>query len=250
MRALILLCLLSLTACSVVGPQQRGVRVVLGTVSEEPKAPGVYLWVPFVISMHKIDITIQNEKVSESSSSKDMQEITAEVAVNWSLSAEKVVETYKTIGDEDDIVKRILIPAVNEVMKASTAKRTAEEVLSQRMALKKDIDDGLLERLARYGITLHDVNIVNLRFSKDFENAIERKQVAEQEAKQAEYTTLKAVQDAKAEVAKARGQAEAQNLLKTTLTHEILESRAIDKWNGVLPQVTNGATPFINVGAK
>lgn len=241
--------LIALTGCSIVGPGERGVRVSLGSVSEDAKQPGAYLWVPVILGMSKINVQIQNKQIEASSASKDMQEIHATVAVNWSLSPEKVVTTYKQIGDEDDVVNRILTPAVNEVMKSATAKRTAEEVLTKRMEMKKDIDSGLVERLSAYGITLHDVSIVNLRFSNDFTNAIEKKQIAEQEAKQAEYTAQKATQEAKAEVERAKGQAASQQLVRASITKEILEQKAIEKWDGHFPQYMggNGVLPFINL---
>lgn len=236
-----------MSACSVVGPGERGVRVSLGKVSDDAKASGAYVWVPFLLGMEKINVQIQKEEVDSSAASKDMQEIRAHVAVNYSLSADKVVETYKTIGDEDDILQRIVIPSVNEVMKSAAAKRTAEEVLTKRMDMKKDIDDGLKERLAHYGITLHDVNIVNLTFSADFSRAIESKQIAEQQAKQAEYVALKATQEAKAEVERAKGTAEAQKLMKSTITAEILQQQAIEKWDGKFPTYMGSTLPFINL---
>ena len=136
-------------------------------------------------------------------------------------------------------------------MKSATAKRTAEEVLTKRLEMKQDIDDVLRERLLSYGIKLHDVSIVNLKFSEGFTQAIEHKQIAEQQAKQAAYVAEKATQDAKAEVEKAKGQAEAQRLLKSTITSEILQQKAIDKWDGRFPQVMgSGHVPFLNIELK
>lgn len=243
--------LMFLSACSVVGPGERGIRISLGSVSDDAKTPGPYLWIPFVFGMKTLNVQVQNTVIKSTAASKDMQDIHAEVAINWSLSPDQVVKTFKEIGDEDDVANRILMPAVNEVMKASTAKLTAEEVLTKRMEMKHDIDNGLKDRLAQYGIRLYDVNIVNLNFSQDFTKAIERKQVAEQEAKQAAYDAQKATQEAKSEVERAKGQAEAQRLLRTTLTSELLQMRAIEKWNGQFPTVMgNGALPFLNLNLK
>lgn len=111
-------------------------------------------------------------------------------------------------------VTRIVQPAVSEVLKAQMALLTAEEILTRRLELKKSIDDGLVARLGNYGVKLHDLSIVNLTFSKDFTEAVERKQIAEQRAKQAEYETLQAEKMAQAEVARAKGKAEAQRLMK------------------------------------
>lgn len=236
-----------LGACSIVGPGELGVRISLGSVSDEAKVPGAYLWFPFVMGMATVDTQIQNSEIESNAASKDMQEVHAKVAVNWSLTPENAVRTYKQVGDEEAVKLRILIPAVNEVLKSATAKLTAEEVLTKRMEMKADIDKALKERLSQYGISLHDVNIVNLEFSDGFTQAIENKQIAEQQAKQAHYVADKATQDAKAEVERAKGQAEAQKLVKSTISPELLKLKAIEKWDGKLSTVSGGGvTPFIN----
>lgn len=251
MKKLLLTSLLALTlvGCSAVGPGQRGIRVVLGNALDGELTSGPHLWFPFVFGVKKMDVQVQKSDVKTSSSSKDMQEITTEIVVNWSLDPHKVVEIYRNVGDEEDIYEKIISPAVSEIMKAATSKRTAEEIITQRLALKQDIDEGLKLRLVQYGVQPTDVSIVNLAFSGEFTHAIEAKQIAEQEAKQAEYVALKAIQQAKAEVNRARGQAEAQQLLKQTLTKEILQQRAIEKWNGVMPvyMMGSGSVPFINL---
>ncbi len=239
------------TACSIVGPGERGVRVSLGKVSKEPQEPGAYLWVPFLLGMDKMDVQIQKTEVESSSASKDMQEITAKIAVNWSLAPDSVVKVYQDTGDEDSILTKIIAPAINESLKSATAQRAAEECLTKRIEMKNDIDKALAARLLQYGITMHDVSIMDLKFGKEFTDAIERKQIAEQEAKQAEYVALKATQEAKAEVERAKGQNEAQKLLQATTSTAILQKAAIDKWDGKFPQVMgSGTLPFLNIKMK
>lgn len=248
-QLVVIFALIGLSACTVVGPGERGVRVSLGTTSSDVKEPGAYLWIPFLVGMSKIDVQIQKSEIEASAASSDMQEIKTHVAVNWSLSPDKVVQTYKTIGDERDVLDRIISPAVNEAFKSAIARHTAAEVLGKRMVLKKEIDDGLMSRLAAYGVTLNDVSIVNLTFSSEFTKAIEEKQVAEQKAEQAKYAALQAVEDAKAAVNQARGQAESQRLVKETITPALLQKLAIEKWDGKFPQYMGGSgpLPFLNV---
>lgn len=237
-----------LSACSVVGPGERGVAVSLGKASNEVREPGAYLWIPFLYGSKIFNVQVQKSEIETSAASKDMQEITTHLAVNWSITPDKVSQVYQTVGDEDDVLVRLLQPAVSEVLKACAAKAAAEEILTKRMELKNEIDTMLRERLAHYGITINDVSIVNLTFSKDFTNAIEAKQIAEQQAKQAAYDAQKAVELAKAEVNRARGQAESQQLLKSTITSEVLQMKAIEKWNGQFPQVMgSGTVPFLNI---
>lgn len=229
-------------------PGQKGIRVTLGAISGDAKESGVYLWLPFITDVKKISVQVQKSDVVGAAATKDMQDVRADVAVNWSMNAKDIIQTYKNVGDEEAVLSRIIAPAVQEVLKSSTAKRTAEEVLTKRMEMKADIDDSLKSRLDAYGITLHDVSIVDLKFSPDFTHAIEQKQIAEQQAKQAEYVALKATQDARAEVERAKGQSEAQRLLKQTITGEILQQRAIEKWDGHFPQIMgSNAMPFIDM---
>lgn len=240
-------CLWGLTGCSVIGPGQRGIRYFFGKTSDHVEEPGAYIWIPFFMGMSKIDVQVQKSEVRTSAASKDMQEITTDLAINWKLSPDRVVATYRNVGDEEAILQRIIYPAVSEVLKAATAQHTAEDILKKRMELKAAIDEGLKARLGAYGIDLFDVSITHLQFTTGFEKAIEDKQIAEQRAKQASYEAEKATQDAKAEVERAKGQATAQNLIRASITREILQQRAIEKWDGHFPQVMGtGSTPFIN----
>lgn len=247
MRAAVVL-FMFLSSCTVIGPGERGIRFFFGKASDTVEEPGAYAWLPFFMGMKSIDVQVQKSEVRTSAASKDMQEITTDLAVNWKLSPEKVIVTYKNVGDEAAILKRIIYPAVSEVLKACTSKYTAEDILKKRMELKAAVDLGLKERLNAYGIDLFDVSIVHLQFTKGFEEAIEQKQIAEQRAKQASYEAERATQDAKAEVERAKGQAQSQNLVRSSITHEILQQRAIEKWDGHFPQVMgSGTLPFLNL---
>ncbi len=250
-----------LSACSVVGPQERGVRTYSGNATEVLQ-PGLHPWVPVLFGIGKVNVSIQKEDISTSAASRDLQEVTTKISVNWLINSESVLQVYKTLGDEDDAFKRVVTPAVNEVMKAAMSKLTAEEILSKRLLLKDDVDNQLKTRLARYGLILQDVSIVDLQFSQQFSHAIEAKQIAEQQAKQAHYVADKATQDAIASVNKTKGeaeskllmarsqsqanliiartQAEAQKLLQSTLTDGVLRMEYLKRWDGVLPTVLTG----------
>lgn len=221
----------------------------MGSASDETLTPGAHPWFPILYGIANVDVQIQKSDVETTAATKDMQDLHAEIAVNWAMNPDLVVNTYKTIGDERDVLARIITPAVNEVLKTASSQRTAEEVLAKRMELKKDIDDGLMKRLAQYGIKLYDVSVVHLKFSESFEKAIEEKQVAEQQAQQAVYVAQKATQDAKAAVEQAKGQAESQKLIKATISGEVLQKLALEKWNGVLPTYMGGSNiPMLNLG--
>lgn len=240
--------LFGLTGCAIVGPQERGVRVAAGKAGAVLD-PGPHFWLPILYGIADIDVSVQNSEIKTTSASRDMQEIHTTVAVNWSVIPDEVSNVYKTLGDEDDALDRVVTPAVNEVLKASTAQLTAEEILTKRMELKKHIDEGLENRLKKFGLVLSSVNIVDLQFSDEFTKAIESKQISEQQAKQANYVAEKAKKDAEAAVHTARGEAESNRLKQQTLSEQLIRYEAVQKWNGQLPTMMggNGVVPFINV---
>ena len=263
MKFVVLLSLLVSLAssCSVVGPGQKAVHTVFGNPSGE-MGSGFTLWLPIVYGIEKFDLRVQKQVIETTAASKDMQPLDTHIAVNWRIDPKDLTGFYKDVGTTGDAERKILEPAVNEVVKAATAKLTAEEVISRRIELKKDIDEKLQERLTRYGLRADDVSIVDISFSPEFTKAIEQKQIAEQQTKQAEYQAQKAVKDAEGRVNAARGeaesqvvlakaQAEGQRLLQTSLTPQMLQKLALDKWNGQFPQVLgNQALPFLNLTPK
>ena len=217
---------------------------VIGTLQ-----PGFYTKAPWGIqSVNKMDTRVRKDDVKAEAGSKDLQTVSTDIVVNYHISATKAGEIYQSIGNNEAVKTNIVAPAVSEVVKASVALKTAEEVLTKRTELKADIDAKLSERLTSYNIIVDDVSIVNVDFSKEFNAAIEAKQVAEQQSQQAKFVADKAVKDAEAIVNTAKGQAEAQRLIQLTLTPELLQKIALDKWDGVLPTyMGSGPLPFLNI---
>lgn len=247
-----LACILALSSgCTMVGPGERGIRTVFGKASPDSLNPGLHLWIPFLFGSDKMDVRLQKHEVTTNAASKDMQTVVTKFALNWRIDPEKVSEVYQRLGDEDAVLTNVIDPAISEVLKAATAKKNVEEILAKREDLKKDIDVLMKERMLAKDIIVEDINIVDVQFSTEFAAAIEAKQVAEQHAKKASYDAQKAEQEAVAEVNRAKGQSQAQNLLKMTLTKELLQLKAIEKWDGKYPQYVGGnAMPMISLGDK
>ncbi|MEG4322946.1 MULTISPECIES: prohibitin family protein [unclassified Microcoleus] len=234
---------------AIVGAGQRGVIMRFGKVDNAILDEGIHPIFPIVTSVKTLSVRVQKTDLKADAASKDLQKISTDLAINWNIDPAKVNQVFQQVGDEEQIVNSILSPAISEVLKAATSKKTAEEIITKRTELKTEIDNSLKKRLAPYGIIIRDVSLVNFGFSPEFSKAIEAKQIAEQEAKQAEFTVKKATQDAQAQINRAKGQAEAQRLQRQTLTPEILQQQAIEKWNGQFPTVMggNGALPLINI---
>lgn len=178
-----------------------------------------------------------------------MQTVTTTLAVNYRVDSGKSYSIYKNIGADYETV--LVTPAINEVLKAITAKYTAEESVTNRALISDGLVAGLNEKLNEIGLYVTDVNIINFDFSEAFITAIEEKQVAQQKLLKAETEKQTAITNAEAEAEtikiKANAEADANDTLNKSLTDEIIEYNKIDKWNGILPQVTGSSGALIDM---
>ena len=221
----------------IVNAGERGVLMQFGKVQEQILGEGIHVIVPTVYSVKKLSVRVQKQESSAEASSKDLQEIFTDVALNWHIIPDEANAIFQQIGDEKEVVVRIIDPAVEEVLKAVMAKYTAEEIITKRGEVKAAVDEFLTLRLLTYHIAVDDISLVHVHFSQRFSDAVEAKQIAEQEAKRGEFLALKAVKEAEAKVNLAKGEAEVQRLLRDNLTPELLERQAIEKWDGKLPLI-------------
>ena len=222
----------------VVGAGERGVLMQFGCVQEQVLDEGLHVIVPIVHTVQKLSVRVQNQEISAEASSRDLQDVYTDVALNWHILPHKANWIFRRIGDEQAIIHRIINPAVEEVLKAVMAQYTAEELITKRGEVKDSVDQALTTRLATYNIAVDDISLVHVHFSEPFSEAVEAKQIAEQEAKRAEFIALKAIKEAEARVNRAKGEAEAQRLIHATLTPNLLQKQAIERWNGNLPLIT------------
>lgn len=233
---------------AIVNAGERGVIMKFGRVEEQVLSEGIHPIIPVATRVKNLNVRVQKNSFETDAASKDLQKVSTELAVNWHIDPRMVNKVFQQIGDEQQIVNSVITPAVSEVLKAATAKKTAEEIITRRNELKEEIDQALADRLAPYNLVVDDVSLVDFAFTPEFSEAIEAKQIAEQEAKQAQFIAQRATQEAQAEIERAKGQAEAQKLLRQTLTAELLEKQAIEKWDGSFPQVMGSSNiPFINL---
>lgn len=221
----------------IVNAGERGVLMQFGKVQEQVLGEGLHVIFPTVYSVKKLSVRVQKQESSAEASSKDLQDVFTDVALNWHIIPEEANAIFQQIGDEKEVVARIIEPAVEEVLKAVMAKYTAEEIITKRGEVKAAVDDSLTLRLVTYHIAVDDISLVHVHFSERFSEAVEAKQIAEQEAKRGEFLALKAAKQADAKVNLAKGEAEVQRLLRDNLTPELLERQAIEKWDGKLPLI-------------
>jgi prohibitin 2 len=243
----LLVTLLTQFPLGTVGAGERGIRTRFGAVTGDVLGEGLYFRMPFVEKVVKVTVRVQKEQTKADAASKDLQTVTSDVALNFRLEPNKVDDIYKELGVE--YKENVIAPALQEVVKATTAKFTAEELVAKREQVAQDITVGLRDRLQKRGIVVEQFSVVNFDFSKSFNEAIENKVSAEQNA-QASRNKLEQVKyEAQAEIEKAKGKAEAIRVEAQALKDnpEVSQLRAIEKWDGKLPTYTGGATPLINI---
>ncbi|PZU93519.1 MAG: membrane protease subunit, stomatin/prohibitin [Pseudanabaena sp.] len=244
-----ILAVISFNSFVIINPGEAGVLSILGKAKDGVLLEGVHFKPPVVSQVDVYDLTVQKFEVPAQSSTKDLQQLTASFAINFRLDPIEVVTIRRSQGTLQNIVAKIIAPQTQESFKVAAARRTVEEAITKRDELKQDFDEALSQRLSKYGIIVLDTSVVDLNFSIEFSKAVEEKQIAEQRAQRAVYIAREAEQEAEATINRAKGQAEAQRLLRETLTSELLQKQAIEKWDGKFPQVLggSGAVPFLNL---
>jgi prohibitin 2 len=237
-----------------VGAGERGVVLNFGAVQENVLGEGLHLRIPLMQKIALMDVRIQKSQTDAESVSKDLQDTKSVVAVNYHSSPDKVNKIFQNIGIE--FKDRIVDPAVQEVVKAITARYTAVELITQREKVRNEIKDLLKYRLIAYDIIVDDFSIVNFRFSQQFEAAIEAKQTAEQLALKAQRDLERIKIEADQKIASAKAEAESLRLQKENVTPQLIQLRkieaslkAIEKWDGRMPKITSGAVPFLDMNA-
>jgi prohibitin 1 len=228
-----------------VGTGEIAVMTRFGKVTGQELGEGFHLKNPFDVA-HIYDIKVQKIEADAAAASKDLQDVKTKLVINYQLEGGKVSEIHRTVGEL--YKEKVIDNAVQEVVKGATAKFDATQMITDRPAVKAEAFNTLKDRLSKYGIDIRDLSITNFEFSPEFAQAIESKQVAQQEAQRAIFVAEKAKQEAQADIERARGQAESQRLLTSTASEQSIELKrlevqqaAIAKWNGALPTTSLGS---------
>lgn len=234
---------------------------VIGIVNQ-----GLYFKMPFIQGVSTLDTktrTINYDKngaegdSEESSSltgaSKDLQDVSIGVMVNYKLDAQKAEEIYNQYKTNKNFEINVIEPIIRETVKSVSAQYTAEELVTKRLEYSDKVTSLLTERFTTKQSILERFSITNFEFSKAFSSAIEAKVTAVQNAEasknkleQVKYEAQQTVEKAKAEAEAIRIQAQAIN------SHggaDYVQLQAINKWNGILPtqMIPNGALPILNL---
>lgn len=228
----------------------RGVVLSFGAVTGQILGEGLYLVVPVANTVVGMDVQTHAYAAQASAASYDLQAVKTEVTLNYHLDPSRVAGVYQNL--RQDYTARIIAPAVQESVKANTAKYPAEKLITHRELVKAGIEESLRERLAVHGIVVVATNITDFAFSKEFDLAIEAKVEAEQRALKAERDLVRIRTEAEQRIAQAMAEAEAIRITAEALmaNPQLVQLEAVKKWDGKLPQYVLGdAVPFIGLPA-
>lgn len=230
-----------------IGAGQRGVLLQFSAVTGRVFGEGLYFKVPLFQSVARMDVRVQKEQTEADAASKDLQTVKSVIALNFHLNPALVAKIYQEVGT--NYKERIIDPAIQESVKASTAQFTAEELITKREAVRETIKILLREKLEGRGFMIDEFNIVNFDFSPVFNQAIEAKVTAEQNALAAKNKLEQVKFEAQQAIEAAKGKAQAIQIEGQALltSPNVVELRWIEKWDGKTPIYWGGATPFIGI---
>lgn len=234
-----------------IGAGERGIVLHFGAVQPLVLGEGLHFRIPVMMEVIKMDVKVQKAMTDATASSSNLQEVSSTVAINYHVIPDKSNVVYQTIGAE--FKEKIIDPAVQEVVKAVSARYSAEDLITKRSAVSDAMKSTLTERLLGHNIAVDAFSIVGFSFSKIYMDAIESKQTAEQLAMKAQRDLERIKIEGEQKITSAKAEAEALRLQRENISTDLIELRkieanlkAIEKWNGILPQVTGEAVPFIS----
>lgn len=224
-----------------------GVKTRFGQVQDTMLNEGLNLKIPFIEKIVLMDCRTQKTEYTMEASSKDLQKISNfKVAINYNITKDTANSLYREVGVDYKTI--IVEPAIQEAMKATIANYTAEELITKRNEVSAFALEALYNKLQNSGITLTSLNILDLSFSPEFDQAVEQKQIVEQETQKAQYELEKAKVENEKKIENAKAEAEVMRQQNEQITENYLKLKEIenqkamiDKWNGTLPSTMAGS---------
>jgi len=256
MKYILILSVLLLSGCSVIKPGEAGVVFNRFTGSLRTESQGAILLVPFVTSVEAYPVALRTytmvARADEGSSknddsidlpSKEGQHIKQDISITYNTSVEKASEVYKTFKGEDisEIEKTFIRRTTITVAQNVAGQMSLTELIStKRDDLQSEIQKRLTVELGKMGFSVDKVNLGAAHLPASVEQQMQQKMAAQQDAQRAEYELQKQTVLAKSRIAEAEGIAKANQIIQSSLTSAVLQNKMIEKWNGILPQVTSG----------
>ena len=228
--------LMAFSGTYAIQPGYRGVEVIMGKVTTDPKKEGFGLKAPLITSIYPVSVRQQTEEAQADCYSSDLQQVHIELRVLYKIPESSVVTLFRDY--EGSPFDTLIAPRIHEALKEVTALQSAELIVKNREQIKTRALDLAKSKVGPI-LVIEDIVIQNIRLTKELEHAIESKMVQEQEAQRSKFVQDRAQIEANTAVIKARGEAESIQIrgqaLKENPTY--VELQIIDRWDGVPPLV-------------
>ncbi|OGP87928.1 MAG: hypothetical protein A2157_02725 [Deltaproteobacteria bacterium RBG_16_47_11] len=236
----------------------RGVVLLWGSVEKRIMGEGLNFKVPIAETVIRVDVKVQPHPFKEiDASSKEYQMVKMTGMMNFHIDPAFVNDLYQKVGL--DFADKVIDPAFNDFVKEVVPTYPIGEILPKREEIRQRAMKKLGDNLSRYHIIVDDIYFANIRFSPEYEKAIEAKQVAQQQVEtqrqvlaqreiEAQQKVATSKGEAEAILVVAQGQAKANDALSRSISPILVQYKSVEKWNGILPQVSGGAVPFIDLG--
>ena len=232
------------SATYVVEPGTRGIKVTLGKAADQFLPEGFGFKLPMVTRIVPVIVKQKTQALKADCFSSDLQQVNTELRVLYRVPESSVVQIYKQYaGDPFD---SLIAPRVQEAIKEVTASQTAEQIVKRREEIKVKALKAARSKIGDV-LWLEDIVLRDIELSRELEQAIEAKMVAEQEAAQARFTQMQKEVEARTVVIRAHGEAEAINVRGDALKMNpaFLRLEIVERWNGKSPLVV----PYLGDGS-
>lgn len=229
---------------------ERSIITTFGKASDTVYSAGMHVKLPFIQSVKRFDVKTIRADYKTNTYTKDIQTANIMVSYSYNLKEQDVVATYKQYGNEWQ--ERILYPNLEQAVKAEVGTWNADQIVANRDKVATNILKSLQDRMEehKYPVMITNFQMINIDFSSQFEQAIEKKVIAEQAALEEANKTKQVEQQAKQTVTQAKAEAESMRIRANALASnpKLVSYEAVQKWDGHLPQfMTGNSTPILDV---
>ena len=245
---LFILFLIVFQPMTIVGVGERGVKVTLGQTSPVALEEGVHFVMPFISTVKKMNVKTVKSNIATMAQSKEIQQARIVYVVNYNLQPENAPKMWRTVGR--DYVSVVVMPTVEGIVKDTIGKWNAQDIVANREKVASEVLFKLNEKLGPKYINVSDFQITEIQYSQAFEQAIESKVTAEQEALKAKNKTVQVQEEARQKIIASEAEAKSMAIRAQALTQNknLVEYEAVQKWDGKLPQYMMGnSVPFVHL---
>ena len=249
------------------------VQSMSGGVEEHTLKTGWHILPPtkkaknFTVANNQLILTKDERKGSKDDesfrvASADNASIAISFQMSYHFDPEKIVaiyKKYKGMDGEDIVNSRVTTVLKSRISEITTDYSLMELYSGNRAEINEKITKYLNDKFSgQFGLVVDDASIIDTHPDKQLKEAISKRIEAQQKADQAkaeqetakveaETKKIQAQNDADIEILKAEAEAKANKTIADSLTQELIESRKIEKWDGILPQVQGSANSIIDM---